>query len=428
MPKTSMTINQFDGGLNTKYDPSDLDLNESPDCQNMVYTDVGAVETRNGYSAFTSAPLNTGSRIDGLYTLVEADRTSTLIGFCGGTAWRMSGNTGVTISSSQNTLQDGQNVFAAQAQNKLFISNGINNPMKYDGTAWTRWGVSAPSAPTAAINSNGTLTGAYRYVCVGKNSHLVQGDYGSASTEVSLTGNDVAITDIPSYPISAGVNEVLICRNTAAASGVYYIVTAVTNGVSAITDNVSDDQLSADDLAPLDNGLPAKFTSHVWHTGRMFGAASESDNPQYLYYSFINEPEIFPAENIIKVGEGDGYPITGLAVLSNSILIAKTDSYGQGSVYLLYMPSASAVDWSLSKLDTANSSQAAKAMINFSNWVMLLNADGIFDINENSIGEIKTDGISYKIEPDVLSFAAESIGNAVAVNYKNKVWVSVPKN
>ncbi|RKX66086.1 MAG: hypothetical protein DRP42_03805 [Tenericutes bacterium] len=202
------------------------------------------------------------------------------------------------------------------------------------------------------------------------------------------------------------------------------MVTEISNSVTSYTDTADDSELVTD--APTNNGLPGNFTVFLEHLEMMFGVAGNSNYASRLYYSNVNEPEIFSAGEHIRVGEGDGHTITGLAVIANSLVIAKDDGNGNGSVYLLYMPTAFQADWSLIRLNTANGGQSARVMERFSNHIMYLNKHGVFDLNEYEVGQIRSDALSFKIEPDIYNIAEDYIKNAAAITWKNKVWLSVP--
>jgi len=46
--RTIIPMEAFDGGLNNKYEPIILEHNESQDCLNVVFDDLGGVQTREG--------------------------------------------------------------------------------------------------------------------------------------------------------------------------------------------------------------------------------------------------------------------------------------------------------------------------------------------------------------------------------------------
>jgi hypothetical protein len=419
----SVLINKMDGGLNTKVSPLIAPLNESPDCQNVVFDDLGAVQTREGRELAVETSI-ASAQVDLLHSYVKDDGTEQLIVAVGGSLYRMSGNTAVIIASATSVFTQDVRIQALNYQNQLWMSNGGVTPYKWNGTEFTQWGIPVPSAPTGATASDGGLIGQYRYVVLGVNSNLVQGDYGSESTQISATSKEIILTDIPVFPISAGVIYKQICRNTANASGIYYVVTEITNAQTFYTDSAIDSNLVT--LAPLDQGTPAYFTTMLAHNGRIFAAGEDSEYPTYLWFSETNIPEVFPSENFLRIGDGDGFPIVGLAMVSNNIIIAKNDGQGNGSTWLLYMPDNNPLNWMVAKLDAENSGQSQNSMVKFNNYLAYLNKFGVFDISEFAVGDIRNDALSFNIEPDILNLSLSNLKVSFAVNWKNKVWFSVP--
>jgi hypothetical protein len=429
MSQYSVTIERFDGGLNTKATPLHGSSDQSPNLQNVIFDDSGAVETRRGYQKFNTAAI-ASAPIDFLHSYNQNNGTRELLVSCNGDLYKATNVTAGSfdlLESSHTT--GGARVLGVTFQNKVFMTNGYTPPTKYDGTSVTRWGVppldsiGSPDLYLTAATGAG-LSGVYRYVFCGVNAYGVISDISSQTTWISATSEAIRINHYNSFPASSGVQNILICRNTAGVQDDFYVVTQVANGTDEVVDDNPDAYLV--DYAPLDNGLPQNFTCMVLHQGRVFAASSTSSDPMFLYYSNIDDPEIFPSDSIIRVGEGDGYPITGLAVLTNAVIISKNDGRGNGSLYLLYTPDANPDNWSLTKLDTESSTQSAKVMINFSNYIAFLNKYGVFDLNQQAVGTVKSDALSYNIEPDIYALATDYLSKATAITWKNKVWISVP--
>jgi len=423
MARFSVVVNKFDAGLDTKGSPLNSPLNKSPDLQNVEFDEFGSVRTRSGREPFTDGGISS-SRVDMLHSFVKDTGASELMVVAGTTMYRFSGNTAVAVASAISLFTTGTKVQAVKFQNKMWISNGDSPPYKWNGAELTRWGVPVASALTASDGSDGTLTGDYKYVVIGVNSSFVQGDYGSESTDVNVTSKEIDLSEIPVFAASAGVNSKQICRNTALVSGLFYVVTEISNAQTSYTDNHSDGELLT--LAPLDEGVPPYFTTMASHQGRVFGASSTSSAPSYLWYSDIITPEVFPSENFLRIGEGDGSYITGIAILSNSLIVSKNDGSGEGSIWFVYTPDSNPINWTVIKLDTESGGQSANVMVKFNNFLAYINKNGVYDLAEFAVGDIKSDALSFNIEPDVFRFSKDFLFNAYAVAWKNKVWFSIP--
>jgi hypothetical protein len=61
----------FDGGLNTKYAPNIIADNESSDCKNVVYDDLGGVATRGGSTQFNTTAVGSFSGDGSIHAAVQ---------------------------------------------------------------------------------------------------------------------------------------------------------------------------------------------------------------------------------------------------------------------------------------------------------------------------------------------------------------------
>lgn len=435
-PKDSFRIEKFDGGLNTKNNATNIPANQSPDAQNVIFDDFGAVGSRNGFSPVNTAPIGTAVG-DGLVSYVNQSGTAKLVAACNGSVWYLSGTTFITIPSSQSLFTAGIAMEMKTFRDNLFISNGGAQPYKWNGTEFTRMGVSAPTATmTVATGIAGSPSGTYTYVRWGVNSNLAQGDYGVVSPSISVVGARVNVGGITTALASAGINTWNIGRNTAGVQGVYYLVTSITNGTTSFVDNAADSALLT--LAPTDKGYPRLFKYMLASKGRLFGAG-ESGNPSYLWFSNLNQPEEYPSTNFIQVGTGDGMVISGLSIQDDLIIIAKSDSNGQTATWTLNITDSSGVssasNWYLKKMNVGYGAESHRSMASFSNVLGFLNRQGFFAVNGNALSlslsqtnqtQLSVDSHSFDIEPDIFQFKASLLSTAAAIVYKNKLWLSVP--
>lgn len=99
MAKHSIEIKRFDLGLNTKTTPLHGKPEESPNCQDVEFSDLGAVGTRTGYSVLNTAAIAT-QPIDCLDGYVMRSGTKQLLAWCNGTLHYLSGTTFITVPSA----------------------------------------------------------------------------------------------------------------------------------------------------------------------------------------------------------------------------------------------------------------------------------------------------------------------------------------
>lgn len=435
--KHTQEIAIFDGGLNTKAQELALLPNQTPFAYNWVNDDYGALTTRNGIKTHNSTPI-ASSPIDGLFSFKPNTMSALLLAICGDSAYVKTG-----AGTAFNLIPSSQSLFTAQVPCEIvqflelaFFSNGGQQPYKFNGREFTRAGVSAPSqALSAACNAaGGNLVGTYTYVYTGVNSYLAEGDYGGTSPPLAVVSGTVRVSNIPTAPASHGIESWNVYRNTAGVQGVYYKITNVTNGVTSFTDNVADASLIEE--ASTDQGFLRKFSFLMQAAGRLWGAVDD-----FLWFSEANQPEVFPSSNNIRVGRGDGLQISGIASFKGMVVISKSDFNGRTAIYqLLIGDSVSVSDpssWYLSLISEVGGSESQRAIVPYSNYLMLFNRKGAYAFNGAGIslaenpsraGSSRSDTISENIEGNLRSSVLSEqslLRGATAIDHQNKIWLSV---
>jgi len=434
--KSVMKLETFDGGLNTKASPIQLDLEQSPDCQNVEFTDFGAVATVEGFS--TPYDAIASAVVDGCWGFVRASGTAKLVAQCNGNTNRLSGTAWVVVTESTGVFTAGVDVHGIDAADNLILMNGNAKSMKYNGSQYTKFGVSAPTATlTVATDATaGNLTGDYNWVYSKVNTAQVEGNYSPATATYTAVGEEALVSGIPTAAVSDGVDEYFLYRNTAAAAGIYYRVTAISNGVTSFTDNIADSTLLTE--ADTDSMAPRNCKFAVFFQGTFF-MAGETDNPSYLWYSEVNEPEHFKSTNFVRIGDGDGMVITGVSIAANSVIIDKADKLGNSAKFALYTSDSFGVtspdNWYLIQTDSSWGSESNKGIVKYNNLQAFPNRDGFYgftgnDIiqapSETNLGRLKVDSLSFDIEPDVMAFKKSLLPKIAGINFNNKIWWAVP--
>lgn len=424
----------LDGGMDNKFERTIILDNESPDCQNVRFTN-GAVETRQG-----TAKLNTtaiGSFVgDGLYTRRTDAGVETMVAFAGGTAWTLAGTTFTAIASGTSVFTAGVRVGATQYENHLFIGNGGVIPYKYNGTAFTRHGVYPPT--TGPVTNDSFTTGSilasnvtYTYKVTYVNSQSVQGDLSVAGSGMVTTGGTgILLTSIPVAPQSWGVNSRMIYRASGATNAYFRVGTISDNTTTTFNDTTTI--ASATVAAPSDNGVPPMYNVIAYHQNRLF--CNDTANPNYLVYSELGEPYTFPAVNFIKVGDAASDLIKAIGVHNNSIIV-----YCENSATLIYMPDTDDANWVQVKINTPFGCKSPYAIANFENKQFFGAFDGKFlgfaalagnavdpNVSLLTIMGAAGDFISEVIEPDMEAINESYIHQMSAISYRKRIYVAVP--
>jgi hypothetical protein len=421
----------FDGGQNNKFERSIIAENETPSCANVIFSN-GGVETRGGTTRLNTTAIGSFAG-DGLYTRNDNTGAQTMIAFAGGSAWQLNVTTFSTIASAQSVFTAGVRVGTTQYENHMFIGNGGVTPYKYNGTAFTRHGVPAPTTTMSVVsNGAGNLAGDYRYKVVFVNSAAAFGDVSPATTTfaVTATGGQTRVSSIPVAPQSHGVSSRRLYRTDAGGSSYKFIATISDNSTTTYDDNIASS--AAGVVAPTDNGEPPKYNVACYHQNRLF--VNDTANPNYVWYSELFEPYTFGATNFLPIGDASRDLVKGLEVYNNAILVTC-----ENSVHLVYMPSTDDAEWSVIRLLTPFGSRSPYGIFLYENRAMIPAMQsgkfiGFGAVSGNSVdpgatllttGAAGSELQSDRVEPDMFQIQEAYVGNISAMVFKNKAYISV---
>lgn len=420
---------QFDGGKNNKFDKTIILDNESPDCLNVVFDD-GAVETRPGTAKFNTTTVGTFA-CDGLYTRHNNSGSETMVAWFGGTLYACTGtSTFTTVSSAQSIYTAGQRVHAAEYENYLFFGNGASTPYKYNGD-FTRHGIPAPTTTMAvATASTGTaLTGQYYYAVTYVNSNLVEGDISPLTSTITVAGQNVALSSIPTAPASFGVNSRYLYRTAAGGTQLKRLATLSNNTATTYEDAIADASLGAN--APTDQGEPPNYSAVLYHQGRLFVIDPVEND---VKYSEIGNPYVFKANSFEIIGDNTVDIPVGLAVYDNSVVV-----FCKRNPWIIYMPSTDPDDWRVLTVRANFGSCSPFSFFKYENKVMF----GAVQ-NDKFVGFAAVEGqtvspsaslltssalgselISNNVEPDMFLVQESYLEQMSSIVYQNKAYITL---
>jgi hypothetical protein len=434
--KFSFRLPVLDGGLNTKSTDVSIPLNASPDCQNVLFDEFGAIRTAYGYQQ--AYAIATGAAIDclGVYGSPGA---MNLLAACDGSLWRVAGASFVVITGATGIYSaPSPTMDSLNANSYAIFSNGVFVAHKYDGTNFTEYGIRAPtSAPAAAATgAAGLLNGTYQYAMTNVNSYGAESDYTLIVTAITAALKQVTLSGLPTGKASWGVDYKNIYRTTAAGGTLFWLVTSVSGGATSVTDNNADSSLVVE--APLDQGFPPKAKYMTYYQGRVW-AAGDPSYPYRLYFSEAGEPEKWPSTNYIDIEVGDFMPISAIEAFGNAIIIHKNDGQSFGAIYLLYISDSTGAsdptNWYVFKSPAAFSAVSQKSQAFFRNLLFYLNRNGAYALSGQDLartaadseqGRFQTENLAYEIDPDVKAWNSAYLSKAAAIQYDNKLWIAVP--
>lgn len=434
--RTIIPLEAFDGGLNSKYEPNIIADNESQDCANVVFDDLGGVATRQGYTLLNTAAVSTHV-CDGLFTAKWNNGNESMVAFFGSDMFVLSGTTFQTVPSAQSVYTGSVHKNMAMYQNVLFIGDGRAPAYKYDEGVFTRHGIETPSlvADGGTRGAGGNLVGDYHYKLAYVNTQVVVGDISTASVTLVATaaGESVLITGIAVPDQSFGVDSKYLYR-TIAGSGVsadaYYFIASLAASATTYTDDIASSAQGS--AAVTTYGKPPAYEHVIHHQERLF--VNDQENPQYLWYSDLAEPYTFQATNFIKVADGDGEKITGLGVQGNSLIVFK-----EASVWLIYMPDTTPSNWIRIRSDAKYGGASHRSIVSYERQLMYLGQHGFKvsgfyafqgDTTQPDATALRAtamfgDAKSDRVEPDVFLFQDSYKQNCAAIAFDNKLWFAV---
>lgn len=426
----------FDAGLNTKFERSLLDDNESPDCLNVIF-DNGAVRTRGGTNQLNTLAVSviTAGGFDAIYTREDRTGAATMLVWGNGTLQQLAATTFSTVPSAQSVFTPGNRVGAAQAFNYIFFGDGANAPYKYDGVNFTRQGVyPAAASLSAASFATGQLSGQYKYVLTNINSAGVESSISPVMAAISFTSATIQVTLPTPLAQSFGISSRNLYRNSASVSSTFELVATINdNTTTTFNDNVADANLGK--LSPGDNSVPVNYRTITFHPELQRLFVLDPTQQNFVWYSSIGNPFSFPALNFQAFGDLSTDLIVSLTAIEKGLLIT-----GKKRTYIWYFPSNDPTTWIVVLNKSAYGSLSPFGAVRYDNGVFL-------PVSENStfvgfahlvgdeiaktaslltISSIGSDLISERIEPTIFNINAGQVAAITTISYKNKIYISIP--
>lgn len=397
--KIRYSVEHFDGGLNTNDAPSKIGPKESPDCQNVVFDEIGAVKTRNGsywvhstqivsmVSIETLDSLTTGdvygywiedaSSYDGniiLWTSQHEVYETTGIG--GGVTltpesprmWRSISGAGSGVTNqfvfTEVTAASGKFRYGSSDeypacgrkphivyQDLLFFSDGYNT-WKYGGSEslykmGISYDVSAPAVATTTSGGTQLIANTYYYAVSHENTQVVEGQIGEVTSGVVVPASgSVKVTGIPTPSTVDGINKMYVYRAESSSGPFRRLTSVIELPASTTTESIGPTITSVFDNTPVgqegrlaitDGGAPVAFSTVALHKERLFfNDITDLDNASFMWWSNYTNPFIVEALNFDVVNKGDGEYISRI-ISQDDVLTIFKQSKGWG--YVLQDPS-----------------------------------------------------------------------------------------
>lgn len=214
---------------------------------------------------------------------------------------------------------------------RLFIVNGTDPNLKFNGTSLTRMGQLAPAALSSPTLAAGTYNGVWKY-CATLVSSALNGSFESEPTPVltvtyaTQQGTFAAPTVPNSDPQTDRWN---LYRTAQGGSSMYRVNTTPMTLATSLLDTISDAALpTGTAMSPLlsNSPPPGNFSIIAVHQGRLVGVLPNSNA---LYWSDLGldlsgmyvKPDNWPPVNNLQFGETGGGSIKALVSFYEWLLV-----------------------------------------------------------------------------------------------------------
>lgn len=441
-------VSKFDGGSNSLLAQANMPSNFSVESVNLLQVQDGKWKTRWGTSYYgTSLPANP----DGGSEYVKSDGTTELIAVSNGVVYKstdggswssISGATftaGVQCYFMQMGGYDSSNTF----HNYLYITNGTDNPARYNGTTLETYSsLSAPANLTASRVASGLSSGANVYYAQVTALNTVGETVGS--TEASISTCKAR----PNW--TAGVDKISWSWNSVTGASRYQLYLSDASGYESLltsTDqtNFTDDgtlDLNTYVQVPYDNTTTApKFKSMGVSNNRIW-ATNNSNDMYKVYFSGTGRnigafSDFYGGGWINLERGGREIPIVVKHYQSGSgsgiaTVLCKTPD-GKGAVWQISLDTATVGDTSFtvpsaSKVVGSFGSESILGVVTTDNNIEFPNSKGWFTLGPERqyFGILRTKEQSSNIRPYWRSLVGNLISKICAYYYDAKIFISVP--
>ncbi len=433
--QNAIQIDTFEG-VNVLLSVTRLKKSEAREAQNMMLIEDGVWDKRWG----TKTQITMGSAIDGFVEYLKSDGTRQLVIIAGGAIYTSSNmSSTVALSMAGITLTTGKKCYFQQVGSYLWITNGTDTIIRYDGTSLAQYSGLAAIGTVTPARGAGLAAGSYTYYY--KVTALNAVGETAPSAEASITVNfdrDLWSTDATRY----------IDLSWVAVTGAlkYIIYMSDTSGYETKVDEVNGTswrdlgtQVINPYIAPptADSTIGPRL-GQTWIAGnRLWGV--DPNNPYRVWFSgtgvLIGNFATGYGGGWIEIEKGGRATATaGLEYQGKSHIVYKTPD-GLGNFWSVELISQSVSGTGTSfvvpvptKIIGKVGGDAPRSLILVENDVMWTNKNGV-EVAGNEAqfyNVIRANEVSTKLRPYFQSLSQDSISLNCSYYYQGKVFFSVP--
>jgi len=432
-------LDKFNGGVNKLLDEARIGLHEAKEATNLLQVQDGLWHPRWGTAYYGADHLDV---IDGAAEYVKSDGTTELIVISGGIAYSsQDGGTATPLTGALFT-PDIQCYFL-QIASFLYIANGTDNLVRYDGTDLHTY-ESVPVPTSLAATASG-MTGS-TYVYYAQVTALNDIGETTGSTEASVSCSKLRDTWV-------SASEYITWTWTPPASGTfnrYQVYVGDETGDehllgSTTTNSFKDDgtlDINPYIEPPLSNTTTAPKFKDMCLSGNRIWATNDPNNKYTAYFSGtgtrIGSFSDFYGGGWINLEKGGREMPTAVRHYQSgtgqgmATVLCRTPE-GRGAVWQIEISTATVGDTSFSipsavKVVGSSGTDSQLSVTADNNNIWFFNRRGMFTLGpeKNFYGILRTNELSSRIRPYIQGFTGSAINKVCGYFYDAKVFFSVP--
>lgn len=436
-----LTLDNFKRGVITLIDKSRLPKNALEEADNLFLVEDGQPSPRPGVDWYGNEVPN-ASAIQGA-DYYDADGDIHLVVVAGGVVYRSTDNGEVWSTCSGATLDTTAKVNMNQNDSYLYLTNGVDNIVRYDGstTLQTYTALTTPSAPSITkTNLAGTGYNFYYKVSAVSSVGYTGVSPESTAVQTNLNRSSWSVTNYVTLTMGALQTgqtryDVYISEDNLT----YYYLGSTTNttyvddgsalvnpAITAPTVNTTQGPRVAE-LTNVGSRMygvrDADNRYRIWYSGTGATAGSFAPGASAGYLDWSEGGKYIPVK-VEDYRDGKGTPYATVWCKSadgqGCILQMSLDDYTVGDVTVT-IPAAY-------KLPGSRGTPAPGSVVNVLNDYMFYNSQAFYNLGSRAqfLNLLSTDESSANIRPSIKAITATAEEGICSVYYDAKVYFSVP--
>ncbi len=447
--KVDIKMDDFSGGVNRLVESTRLKPTEAREALNLMLVQDGVWKPRWGTDYYTPA-ISGVTGIDGFgeYVPESGDNELVMVGNDGKIYKSVDGGTPSELTTSGSAsagMTAGNQCYFQQIKSELYIANGVDDLVRYDGTNIATYNnLSAPTwAATPIARGAGLTSGSYSYFYQITALNEVGETVGSTEETINV--------NIERDSWSAADEYLDIDWQAVANATRYQIYMSDEAGYCVLLDGVSADVTAYKDTGsavanpyievPDDNTTAAPKFKHMAMSNNRMWATGNPNSKFRVYFSgtgqFIGFFSDYYGGGWIDLEKGGrDEPVAMVHYQDGSgsgiaTAVCKTPE-GRGAIWQLSITTATVEDETFAvpsavKVVGSVGSNAPLSVILADNDAWFVNNRGVFTLGpeKNFFGILRTNEVSAKIRPYWQDLVPSEIDNVAAYYYDSKVLFSV---